>query len=117
MHLDKRREEILKELKSLEGELSTNEQIVNDMQNRKSTLKNKINKLKNSLEHVKPPPSIHISDHALLRYMERHQNIDVEGVRQHIRELLAGSESVVSFKFLGFVVKGNTVITYVEPGT
>jgi septal ring factor EnvC (AmiA/AmiB activator) len=114
--MDWRRDEVEKNLKALRRELTDNEQITAEMSQRRNTLKQKIQKLENQLEQLKPK-KIRISDHALLRYMERHQGIAVEEVRQHMLNELKGAEEIGLHKYAGFVLQGGTVVTYVEPGT
>jgi len=56
-----------------------------------------------------------VSDHAVLRYMEREMGIDVQAVRKVI-ETKVGKALVPNFIIGGFVVKKNVVITYYKNG-
>ena len=115
--MDKRVEEVEKQLKPLRRELADNDQVVRDMQTRRGVLAKKIRKLEEQLKQLQKPRDLVVSDHALLRYMERHQGIAVEEVRKHIAGELKGAQEIGLHKYAGFVVQGHTVVTYVEPGT
>lgn len=115
--MDKRVEEVEKQLKPLRRELADNDQIVREMQTRRAVLAKKIRKLEEQLKQLQKPKDLVVSDHALLRYMERHQGIAIEEVRAEIQKALNGVQEIGSVKFGGFVVQGHTVVTYVEPGT
>lgn len=58
----------------------------------------------------------HVSDHAVLRYLERHYNFDVEGIRkeiltpERIASIKAGATSI-SVNNIKFIIDNNTVIT------
>ncbi len=62
-----------------------------------------------------------LSDHALLRYLERAQGIDVEGIRAAIEAQLVrsadaaarmgGGAYTVRFNGVAFIVRGSTVTT------
>lgn len=58
-----------------------------------------------------------VSDHAVIRYMERVLNLDVEGVRQRIADTCRGAETGRAVKAEGhvFIIRDGTVIT-VSPG-
>lgn len=113
--MDKRVQEVEKELKPLKRELTETDQIMRDMQTRRNVVAKKVQQLENQLKQLMKPKDLVVSDHALLRYMERRQGIAVEEVRQEIREALIGATDLGSLKFKGFVVQGHTVVTYVEP--
>ena len=64
---------------------------------------------------MKKPEPLRVSDHAVLRYLERGMGLEIEKVRQHIADLCAGPAAigavcVVSEK-LRFEITGNTVVT------
>ena len=58
---------------------------------------------------------VHVSDHAVLRYLERFAGIDTEAVRKMIEEKAAAAvkAGALSLKIDGvvFLMKGNTVTT------
>lgn len=61
-----------------------------------------------------------VTDHALIRYLERARGIDIELIREHIA-LLCGPAAAVGAKNLRrdgvcYVLRGNTVVT-VRPDT
>lgn len=103
-----------KELKALEREEIDTKDIVSGLQKRLSTIARKTNEIKNALRDMKPK-DLQVSDHVVLRFLERNHGIDVEGVRKEIREKLSGAENLGNLKVAGFIVKGNTVVTYVPP--
>lgn len=60
-------------------------------------------------------PAIHVTDHALVRYLERVMGFDVDGVRRHIGHIADlgiqhGATGVQSGGF-SYKLRGNTVIT------
>lgn len=59
-----------------------------------------------------------VTDHAVLRYLERAHGLDVEHFRAHIRELVtlgaaAGATGVI-VEGVKFVLEGDTVVTVLE---
>lgn len=62
----------------------------------------------------KPDP-IRVSDHAVLRYMERSMGLNVDLVRQHIADICSGAAAVgavcVRSEGLRFEIGKNVVIT------
>ncbi len=59
-----------------------------------------------------------VTDHAVLRYLERAHGLDVEHFRAHIRELVtrgaaAGATGVIA-DGVKFVLQGDTVVTVLE---
>lgn len=63
-----------------------------------------------------PLPSV--PDHAVLRYLERKHNVDIEAIRRHIRELVTrGVEKngdAVVVDGVKFVLRGNVVVTVLD---
>lgn len=63
-----------------------------------------------------PFPSV--PDHAVLRYLERKHNVDIEAIRRHIRELVTrGVEKngdAVVVDGVKFVLRGNVVVTVLD---
>lgn len=65
---------------------------------------------------IKPSTVIlEVTDHAVLRYLERSQGVDVEAVRLQIRDIvIKGAElgaSAVTAEGLRFVLRNNSVTT------
>lgn len=62
----------------------------------------------------KPEP-VRVSDHAILRYLERGMGLNMEIVRQHIADLCAGPAGIgavcVRSEGLRFEITNNTVVT------
>lgn len=56
---------------------------------------------------------VNVSDHAVLRYMERVQGLPVEKVREHIKNLVAKHPGACAIKAEGmrFIIKDDTVCT------
>jgi hypothetical protein len=106
-----------KKLKTLQRELIDNEQITKDMQSHNSTLRTKISRIKSSLDQM-VPKELRLTDHAILRYMQRAQNIDVDGVREEIEKMFENTY-ISNGNIRGFVIRNNTIVTYVgeEDGT
>ena len=63
----------------------------------------------------KRPPLPHVSEHALLRYLERSLMLDLPRVKKQIaRKVAAGvalGAKVVVVDGVRFVIRGNTVVT------
>lgn len=59
---------------------------------------------------------VRVSDHALVRYMERKLGIDLEALRQEILtpELKEMIETLHSFTYDGFVIRDKTIVTYIN---
>lgn len=59
-----------------------------------------------------------VPDHAVLRYLERKHNVDIEAIRRHIRELVTrGIEKqgdAVIIEGVKFVLRGNVVVTVLD---
>lgn len=57
----------------------------------------------------------HVTDHALIRYIERVQGIDLSDIREHIAQLCAGASGVGARTLIqeghSFIIKGQTVVT------
>ena len=66
-------------------------------------------------------PRVHISDHALVRYIERVKGFDVEKIRKEIEELVAPTlgtnATAISANGFTFVIKGGYVTTVVPGST
>lgn len=64
--------------------------------------------------------TVRVTDHAVLRYLERAMGFDVEGVRSHIRDTCEPSASVEATALradgVKFVITNNTVTTTLPDG-
>jgi F0F1-type ATP synthase membrane subunit b/b' len=110
------RELIEKELKTVERELNESAQIVNDLNQRRQYLEKRAHAIRNQLSYY-APKKLQVSDHCLLRYLERYYNLDMNQYREEVLKLIGQSENNVgSIKFAGFVIKNGVVITYYPPG-
>jgi hypothetical protein len=70
------------------------------------------------MKRLVPPPIPSVSDHAVLRYIERAHGVDIDGIRQHISDLVkrgvaAGGDAVV-VEGVKFVLRSNVVVTVLE---
>lgn len=107
-----RAKEIEKRIKELEREVANADQIMTDlgMQRKKADIE--LKQARNHLDQI-TPKEIGISDHALLRYLERHLNINVEAARFDMMEKVKCLKDFGSTVTVGsFVVKNNVVVTY-----
>lgn len=61
-----------------------------------------------------------VSDHAVLRYLERARGMDIEGIRRHIAGLVRNgvelSGEAVIVEGVKFVLVDNSVVTVLERG-
>lgn len=71
---------------------------------------------------MKKPSPIRVTDHAVLRYMERVMELNVDMVRKHIADLCAGPAAIgaVCVRAEGFRFEiangaGNSTVTTVRP--
>lgn len=60
-------------------------------------------------------PIVHVTDHAVLRYLERAHGVDVEGLRKRIGRTVDNGVNLgangVKFCGLSYVLAGRTVVT------
>lgn len=79
------------ELKNLRHELGREiglqARVINELRTRQDAVKLEIER-----RDTKTPAGIHISDHALVRYLERVKGVDVEGARAEIGEMAARAQ-------------------------
>lgn len=107
--LETRRVKVTSKINELKKELHSTEQ---QLHNHKKTISN----IDKQLSGLSLTPDV--SEHALIRYMERHYNINFEEIKKEILTdiLTAQIDSLISGKFsihagLTAVVKNKTVIT------
>jgi len=120
--LDKERSEKLLEykkvLRSCETELRQNETIRKDLEVRNKELLTKIKQLSNSVSQLeRDSKDLVVTDHAILRYMERKFKMPVEDVKKEILGIVNSCDRAKlgigdSSNCLGFVIRGNAIITY-----
>lgn len=103
--------ELEKQLKQLEREHKDTEQIMSDMGVRRKKVEIEIKQIRNQLSSM-TPKEVGITDHALLRYLERHCGINVEAARFDMMEKVKACKDMGAITVLGFVVKNNSVVTY-----
>jgi hypothetical protein len=114
--MDRTVAEMQKELRSYERELLDNEEVIRQMQGRQTALRKWVHSLKSRIEQfLVPSKTLGISDHALIRYLERRHGIDMEEVKEEMRKEMDGAQNLGGIKYKGFVVQGNTVVTYYPP--
>jgi septal ring factor EnvC (AmiA/AmiB activator) len=112
--MDKKVEALTKELHKLRKEEASISEVIRDTQKHQSKLQKEIAVLQNQLTSLQATEkNLIVSDHAVLRYAERHYNIPVEKIRQEMADKLKGAEKLGNVKVQGFVVRGHTVVTYV----
>lgn len=97
-------------LKQLKAELESSIQIVRDMQRRQAQLKGDILNIENTLSQL-IPQEIQISDHAIVRFLERHCNVDIDAVKEEIKTFV-GNENYGQSLINGFVIKNGNVVTF-----
>jgi rRNA-processing protein FCF1 len=116
--VDKQRNEKLdalkKDLKRVENELRDNRQITDEMLKRQRILNSESYTIKNSISQLEQQQKdIVVSDHAVLRYLQRKRGIPVEETRSEIASMFKNLDPTLGeLTVSGFVIKGNSVITY-----
>lgn len=76
----------------------------------KANLERERLKLFKTINKIKPNEPVKVSDHAVVRYLERKYNMDVDDVREEIRSyFITGVDDGI---YGPWVVKENTVVTY-----
>jgi len=103
-----------KKLKNLEQELKQNDQICRDLQVRNRKVSSDIRNLSNIIAQNESTlkKEWQITDHAVLRYIERKYQLPIEDVKKEISEMIKNYGLGDTDNFMGFVLRGNTVITY-----
>lgn len=75
----------LDDLHDLQGQLGRENQA---MQSGRAILRTKLDAIKATMDEKRGNGDMGISDHAVLRYLERHKGLDVAAVRAEIRALI-----------------------------
>lgn len=109
-----RRYEAQRELELVQKELRENLEIGEGLEKRRRELFAKQAELKNTIAQL-TPTKFTITDHAVLRYMERSKGLDVAAVRNEIMGLVIplADMGVGTGEVAGFKIKDNTVVTYI----
>ena len=108
---DERIQSLEKEIRNLETEFKENEEICQQMAARRKVIDSTLRDRRAQLSHLTPKQFI-VTDHALLRYLERHYNIDMDAHRREILAQVDSFKELGTVKAKGFVIKNNAVITY-----
>lgn len=103
--------ELEKELAALKRQKTDQEQILNSLKADISALDKKIKAAESRLK-ARPAKNLQVTDHAVLRYIERKHGFNVSEIRKQITEKLRGAEKLGAVEAMGFVVKGGAVITF-----
>jgi transposase len=82
-------------------------------------LTRQINDLSDLIRRYERPPQV--SDHAVLRYLERHYQIDIDQIRKEIltpavRQAMAMGACSVKIGRDKLIIQRNTIVTYWKPG-
>lgn len=102
---------------ALAGEIAKLDARVSSIRAEWSRQTTHMNTIKNELERrLTPAPEPRISDHALLRYIERVLNIDVDELRSEILtksvvQAIQAGATAVTVNGVKFVVNGVTIVT------
>lgn len=104
-----------KKLKGLETELKDTNQILSDLDARRKQLWIEVEQTKSAIRalEMKAPKETVISEHAVLRYLERKLGMNIDEVRSEIKNQVQGFDPTLGeAKVSGFVIKNNTIVTY-----
>lgn len=113
MNNEARLKELEREISQLKRELIDTDQVVSQMIDRRKEAKLRLDNLEAEAKKLKPRV-LEVTDHAVMRYAERHHGFDFNKVRNEMSErLTALGDFVTDGKVAGFVIKGNRVITYI----
>lgn len=116
---DEKIEELERESRALRKELGDNQDIATQMTKRRQTIEQRLVIINNQLKQLRPKAlqKPNITDHAILRYAERHYGLQLDTLRQEIAAAIGDVDpSLGEVRFKGFVLKGSSVITYVPTG-
>lgn len=105
-------------IREAEIEERDSNQIAQDLNKQIQQLNKKSSDARNTLRQLRKelsnliPQEVEVSDHAVLRYLERHYGVDIEGARREIKQRFSGAENLGELQVQGFIVKNNVVTTY-----
>ncbi len=105
------------ECEGLRGQIAPIKQMLEAANNRASALRDRIASLRREIEQRRTPraePTV--TDHALLRYIERVHGIDMDTLRRHVlsstvREAIRLGASTVRHDGLDYKIANNAVVT------
>lgn len=106
-----------KKLKSFEQEFKQNEQIWKDLEERNRKIRSEIKQLNNTINLLESniQQNLHVTDHAVLRYIERKYKLPIENIKNEILDQLKLHNVLGETEnFMGFVIRNNSVITYLD---
>lgn len=103
--------ELEKRLRELEREHKDTDQVMSEMGVRRKKVEIEIKQIRNQLSQLKPKV-VGVTDHALLRYIERRHGIDVAKYKKEILDQIGTSADLGTITAFGFVIKDNNVVTY-----
>jgi chromosome segregation ATPase len=115
-------EDIVKEIKQVKKNIDSIQLELSALESRKQTLSKDLNQAKQEFENLKKKQEKvarlsklpHVTDHAIVRYLERRFNIDIDDIKKEIlsEELVTKVRALGgNCNYQGIVVKDNTVIT------
>lgn len=111
------RKQLEKRIEKLEAEWDAKNEEVGRMEREQAAIGNQLMLLRDRLDAMKPK-AIKISDHAIVRYLERQAGIDIEAIRKSILEsklpdMVATLGGSGKFPVNGYqvVLKDYTVVT------
>ncbi len=110
-----RKQEAERKLKALNREIEDSEGIERELVSRIGALKKEREQVKNKLATLSPD-QVKVSDHAVLRFIERHYGLDFEAERKKIQTAASAMKLGPNFRGAGVVVCNNTVVTYLPEG-
>lgn len=105
--------------KTLEKELSSNKETIAEEQRKGQKLLKELREIEDELEMLeRKKGKVAVTDHAVVRYLERVAGVDIDAVKREIQELvpsrkgLEGIDTLNVFKGpIKLVVKDNIVVT------
>lgn len=111
--------EIRRKKKALEAELELNKEAIAEKQRKGNKLLQEIRELEHNLEMIeRRKGKVVVTDHAIVRYMERVSGIDIDAIRSEIREIVPSHERLKGINNLNvfkgshkIVIKDSAVVT------
>jgi ATP-dependent Clp protease ATP-binding subunit ClpA len=104
--------EVQKQIAALRRELKENQEISDGLAARRRAIDADLKQLENTAAQL-APVELTVTDHAVVRYLERHCGFDVRRLRQEIADLLQGFADANDAEVCGFKIKGKTVVTFI----
>lgn len=101
-----------KDLGKIENRMRETTEVINAMISERKKFEIQAMALRNTIGNLRNRTALKVSDHALLRYLERKHMIPVNDVKDEIMKLIAGLPSSGQIEASGFVIKDGTVVTF-----